>query len=174
MPGSNVTVSVSFKLTEQPAKPVYKITINETQNGQVSVPESTYCEDSSVIITTIPNEGYIVDKVSVTDTSDNALTVTDQGNGKYTFTMPGSDVTISVSFKSKNNGGAPADPNKPSDQNNPDGSGDSGKTPNADKSGKTPQTGVDSPIMACSLFILVSLGTIAALLTVRFTRRRKH
>lgn len=174
MPGSNVTVSVSFKLTEQPAKPVYKITINETQNGQVSVPESTYCEDSSVIITTIPDEGYIVDKVSVTDTSDNVLTVTDQGNGKYAFTMPGSDVTISVSFKSKNNGGAPADPNKPSDQNNPDGSGDSGKTPNADKSGKTPQTGVDSPIMACSLFILVSLGTIAALLTVRFTRRRKH
>lgn len=174
MPGSNVTVSVSFKLTEQPAKPVYKITINETQNGQVSVPESTYSEDSSIIITTIPDEGYIVDKVSVTDTSDNALTVTDQGNGKYAFTMPGSDVTISVSFKSKNNSGAPADPNKPSDQNKPGGSDDSGKTPNADKSGKTPKTGVDIPIMAWSLFILVSLGTIAALLMIRFTRKRKH
>ena len=173
MPGTDVIVSVSFKLVEQPAKPVYQITINETQNGQATVPENTYSEGSSVIITTVPDEGYIVDEVLVTDTSNNKITVTDQGDGNYAFTMPGSDVTISVSFKLKDDSSKPTDP-KPSDQNKPDGSGDSGGTANTDKSGKAPKTGVDSPVMAWALFTFVSFGTIAALLTVRIKRRRKN
>ena len=57
----------------------YKVTIAETQNGKVTVPESTYSKDSNVVITAAPDEGYVVDKVVVTDADNNEISITDQG-----------------------------------------------------------------------------------------------
>ena len=39
-----------------------------------------------------------MDKLIVKDASGNKLKLTDKGNGKYTFTMPGSKVTVSAEF----------------------------------------------------------------------------
>ena len=49
-------------------------------------------------ITVTPDKGYELDSLTVKDASGNKLKLTDKGNGKYTFTMPGSKVTVSAEF----------------------------------------------------------------------------
>ena len=49
-------------------------------------------------ITVPPDKGYELDKLTVKDASGNKLKLTVKGNGKYTFTMPGSKVTVSAEF----------------------------------------------------------------------------
>ena len=49
-------------------------------------------------ITVTPDKGYELDSLTVKDVSGNKLKLTDKGNGKYTFTMPGSKVTVSAEF----------------------------------------------------------------------------
>ena len=51
-----------------------------------------------VSIAVPPDKGYELDKLIVKDASGNKLKLTDKGNGKYTFTMPGSKVTVSAEF----------------------------------------------------------------------------
>ena len=50
-------------------------------------------------ITVTPDEGYELDTLTATDPDGNVLTLTDRGDGKYTFTMPRSKVEITASFK---------------------------------------------------------------------------
>ena len=45
-----------------------------------------------------PDNGYELGTISVKDTSGNTVKITDKGDGTYTFTMPGSKVTISAEF----------------------------------------------------------------------------
>ena len=51
-----------------------------------------------VTITVTPDKGYELDKLTVKGASGNKLKLTDKGNGKYTFPMPGSKVTVSAEF----------------------------------------------------------------------------
>ena len=49
-------------------------------------------------ITTAPDDGYELDKLTVTDARGSELELTDKGNGKYTFRMPASKVTVEAVF----------------------------------------------------------------------------
>ena len=55
-----------------------------------------------VTITVTPDSGYVLETISVTDRNGNDLKLTDRGNGKYTFTMPGSRVEVKVTFMEDN------------------------------------------------------------------------
>ena len=70
-----------------------------TTGGSVSVSPSRANKGRTVTITVKPDEGYELDKLTVTDAKGNELELTNKGNGKYTFSMPGSSVKIQVSFK---------------------------------------------------------------------------
>ena len=72
-----------------------------TEGGSVSVSSKNAVEGKTVTITVTPDKGYVLDKLTVTDSRGNALAVTNQGNGKYTFTMPAGRVKISAEFKEK-------------------------------------------------------------------------
>ena len=50
-------------------------------------------------ITVKPDKGYELDELTVTDKSGGTVKIKDKGNGKFTFTMPGSKVTVESSFK---------------------------------------------------------------------------
>ena len=52
----------------------------------------------TVTLTVKPDEGYKLDTITVTDKNGNKIKLTDKGNGKYTFTMPASAVTVEASF----------------------------------------------------------------------------
>ena len=51
-----------------------------------------------------PADGYVLDKLMVTDASGNLLGLTNQGGGKFTFTMPGSAVTVQAAFGKESGG----------------------------------------------------------------------
>ena len=74
------------------------MTAPSTKNGDVTVSPKNASKGDRVTITVTPDKGYELDKLTVKDASGNKLKLTDKGNGKYTFTMPGSKVTVSAEF----------------------------------------------------------------------------
>ena len=49
-------------------------------------------------ITVTPDEGYELDKLTVTDKNGDTVKLNDKGNDKYTFTMPSGKVTVKATF----------------------------------------------------------------------------
>ena len=74
------------------------MTAPSTKNGDVTVSPKNASKGDRVTITVTSDKGYELDKLIVKDASGNKLKLTDKGNGKYTFTMPGSKVTVSAEF----------------------------------------------------------------------------
>ena len=79
----------------------YEIEVPEAENGTVTVSPLPAEKGAAITVTTIPDEGYETDKVTVTDKNGNEIPVTDNGDGTYGFTMPDSKVTVSAAFKEK-------------------------------------------------------------------------
>ncbi|MDM8274417.1 S-layer homology domain-containing protein [Enorma phocaeensis] len=66
--------------------------------GSVSIdPERPHAGDE-VTITPEPDEGKVVDSVTVTDKDGELVEVTDNGDGTWSFTQPSGKVTITVTF----------------------------------------------------------------------------
>ena len=81
----------------------YPITVpSKTENGTVTVSPKSASAGSTVTITVKPDSGYVLETISVTDKNGNDLKLTDKGNGKYTFTMPGSKVEVKATFMEDN------------------------------------------------------------------------
>ena len=72
------------------------------ENGSVTVSPRNASAGSTVAITVKPDSGYVLETISATDRNGNDLKLTDRGNGKYTFTMPGSRVEVKVTFMEDN------------------------------------------------------------------------
>lgn len=85
----------------------YAITVENSRHGEVDSNRTRASSGSTVTLTVTPNEGYVLDELTVTDKNGNTVKLTDKGNGKYTFTMPRSAVTVEASFV------AEADPDIP-------------------------------------------------------------
>ena len=66
--------------------------------GAVSVTPAAAPKGTTVTITAKPDNGYKLDKLTVTDQSGNRLSLSDNGNGKYTFTMPSGKVNVDAAF----------------------------------------------------------------------------
>lgn len=81
------------------SSPSYAInTDKDTENGSYTVRPSRAEKGDTVTITTKPDEGYQVGKVTVTDKNGDTVKVIDKGNGVYAFTMPASAVSVDVTF----------------------------------------------------------------------------
>ncbi|MFR8127379.1 MAG: S-layer homology domain-containing protein, partial [Acutalibacter sp.] len=52
----------------------------------------------TVTITAAPDTGFALESLTVLDSRGNEIALTDKGDGKYTFTMPASRVTVEASF----------------------------------------------------------------------------
>ena len=76
----------------------YAVSAPSTKNGDVTVSPKNASKGDRVTVTVTPDKGYELDSLTVKDASGNKLKLTDKGNGKYTFTMPGSKVTVSAEF----------------------------------------------------------------------------
>ena len=77
----------------------YAVSAPSSKNGDVTVSLKNASKGDRVTITVTPDKGYELDKLTVKDASGNNLKLTDMGNGKYTFIMPASKVTVEGSFK---------------------------------------------------------------------------
>lgn len=90
MPASIATIYVNFNVEVQ-----YNITVDDDiANGRVTASAARAAQGTPVTLTAVPDEGYVLDKYTVTTGSD--IPVPFSGN---TFTMPDDDVTVSATFK---------------------------------------------------------------------------
>ena len=76
----------------------YTITVDKAAGGTVKVSPTRASKGNTVTITVDPKEGYELDKLVVTDKNGDAVKLTDKGDGKYTFQMPASKVTVEATF----------------------------------------------------------------------------
>ena len=76
----------------------YTVSVEDTDNGSVKVSSTRASKGSTVTVTVKPNEGYELDKLTITDKNGDRIKLTDKGDGKYTFQMPASKVTVEAVF----------------------------------------------------------------------------
>ncbi|OUN08848.1 hypothetical protein B5G40_14325 [Flavonifractor sp. An9] len=76
----------------------YAITVEDSDNGTVTSSRKSASKGLMVTLTAKADEGYKLDTITVTDKSGSEIKLTDKGDGKYTFTMPASAVTVKASF----------------------------------------------------------------------------
>ena len=93
----NTTLSARWQYNAPPANPNYKITVQPTENGTVTAPTSAK-QGTEVTLTPIPDEGFDVGTVTVTDRFGEAVAVTENADGTYTFAMPSGQVKVEVTF----------------------------------------------------------------------------
>lgn len=110
--GTVVKFSGKWTFTEtpvRPGRPSFDGSSDRDQNhsvsapshingGAVSVTPAAAPKGTTVTITAKPDNGYKLDKLTVTDQSGNRLSLSDNGNGKYTFTMPSGKVNVDAAF----------------------------------------------------------------------------
>ena len=76
----------------------YTVSVEDVDNGSIKVSPTRASKGSTVTITVTPDEGYELDKLIVTDKNGDKVKLTDKGDGKYTFKMPASKITVEATF----------------------------------------------------------------------------
>ena len=102
-PGDKVDISGNVTFTAQwtyipPANPNYRIDIPDFENGTVTADPAAAKAGATVTLTATPDEGYAVGSLTVTDRFGDAVKVTENADGTYTFTMPNGQVTVTATF----------------------------------------------------------------------------
>lgn len=92
--GGGSTGSSSGSVTNK-----YAISTAKTSNGSVSLNTKTAKRGEVVTVTVKPDEGYVLKILAVVDGKGKSVSITDVGDGTYTFTMPGTTVTVTPTFE---------------------------------------------------------------------------
>ena len=100
MPSEAVTVTAAWTSSGggSSGSTRYTVSVEDADNGTIKVSPARASKGSTVTITVTPDEGYELDKLVVTDKNGDSVKLTDKGDGKYTFKMPASKVTVEASF----------------------------------------------------------------------------
>lgn len=75
----------------------YIITTETPENGKVTTSATSLAAGKTFTVTASPNDGYVLDTVTVKDANGNVI----EPNTDGTYTMPASNVTVSATFKVK-------------------------------------------------------------------------
>ena len=81
--------------------PTETVIIKDSVNGKVTADNASAKEGDTVTLTVTPGKGYTLETLTVTDGSGKEVKLTAK-DGKYTFTMPASNVTIKATFMEDN------------------------------------------------------------------------
>ncbi len=81
------------------APTTYAIAVPKADHGAVTLSPQRAQRGEKVTVTLTPDKGYVADSLTVLDGKGKAVEVTEAGEGKYTFTMPGSKVEVKAIFK---------------------------------------------------------------------------
>ena len=78
----------------------YAITVKDAKNGAVTASHKSAAKGTTVTLTAKPDKGYVLDTITVLDSKDKEIKLTSK-DGKFTFPMPDSAVTVKASFKAE-------------------------------------------------------------------------
>lgn len=100
----NLTLTAKWEKihTSVPSAPRYDVAVSDGAHGSVTVSPKSASKGSTVTVTVTPDKGYALETLAITDKNGNALDLTDQGGGQYTFTMPSGPVTVAATFMDDN------------------------------------------------------------------------
>lgn len=98
MPAADVNVVATFKSSTGTA---YAVKVNAAANGEVAANVSTAKKNETVMVVVNPDADYILDELTVRDSSNKLIDVTPVAGAKntYKFAMPDKNVTVNASFK---------------------------------------------------------------------------
>ena len=82
----------------------YPITVKSAKNGDVTASHKSAAKGTTITLTVDPDKSYVLDTLTVLDGKDKEIKLTEK-NGKYTFTMPASKVTVAAMFKAEQSTG---------------------------------------------------------------------
>ena len=106
MPANDVTIEANFEKNASTGTgtgaTTYPITVKSAKNGDVTASHRSAAKGVTVTLTVDPDKGYLLDTLTVLDGKDKEIKLTEK-NGKYTFTMPDSKVTVEATFKTAGN-----------------------------------------------------------------------
>ena len=80
-----------------PSASYYDVKVENAEHGTVTASPTSASSGSTVTLTVKPDDGYKLDKITVTDSQGKAAELTEKG-GKYTFKMPARSVTVKAEF----------------------------------------------------------------------------
>lgn len=116
MPASNVTVTVTFKSTDNNtdnpggggsssgggggsnSSTSHTVSVEQGDGGTIRINPSRAGRGETVNITVDPDSGYELDRITVTDSRGNTIDVERRSDTRYTFEMPSSRVTVNATF----------------------------------------------------------------------------
>ena len=76
----------------------YTITSEDTVGGAITISPKTASKGQTVTITAVPDEGFTLETLSVSDKNSNKIELTQKNETSYTFKMPASKVTVTATF----------------------------------------------------------------------------
>ena len=96
---AGTTIYAHWSYAPTPVSPSYRVTVEDTDNGKVASSHSWAVPGVTVTLTVSPGEGYELASLSITKSNGDEVKYTDMGNGKFTFTMPASNVKVTAVFR---------------------------------------------------------------------------
>ena len=82
--------------------------MDSSRHGDITVSPKSASKGTTVTITVKPDDGYELDELTVTDKDGDSIKLKDKGDGRFTFTMPASKVTVEAVFTALEQGGGTA------------------------------------------------------------------
>ena len=97
---ANATLTARWSLipTPVPTPEQFDVAVADVQNGAVELSAKTAKEGQKVTVTVTPDLGWELAQLTVADEDGDALELTENADGTYSFTMPAGDVTVHASF----------------------------------------------------------------------------
>ncbi len=94
----NLTLTVTAKPAEPVYTPSYAVAAASAEHGTVALSTKNAYAGSAVTVTVTPDEGYALSSLTAATRTGASVALTDLGSGRYRFTMPASDVTVTAAF----------------------------------------------------------------------------
>ena len=106
MPGEVVELTATYRKISggsgsSGSSATYSINIEDAKHGEVTADPKTASKGDTVTLTVEADKGYALETLTVTDGSGKEVKVTEK-DGKYTFKMPASKVTVKATFMDDN------------------------------------------------------------------------
>ena len=92
------TLTVSSRPNVNPVPAGNSVKLEETAGGKLTSSVSRATKGTTVTITVKPDAGYQLEELEVLDKNGEALPLKELANGKFSFQMPDSKVTVQASF----------------------------------------------------------------------------
>ncbi|HIY21247.1 MAG TPA: S-layer homology domain-containing protein [Candidatus Flavonifractor merdigallinarum] len=76
----------------------WSITLSQATGGTLTSSVARAAQGATVTLTAAPESGYVLKTLTVTTAAGKNVSLSSQGNGRYTFTMPAAKVTATAAF----------------------------------------------------------------------------